>query len=170
MMPRRWRPLDFVSPWSRIPSPTSRTLSLLTQRRSINCASTGSSTKVTLSELVDIAAQVDEEKEPGSGSALRNASWHGLSNGRDFQARYKRISVRQSPGLKGESWGRALARCALKSPYRGDNREERPLTREIAAALRARMAHYDFQKENFGFDIATFEAIDLRPRRASSDT
>jgi len=120
----------------------------------------------TLQELVEVAAGIDEANG-SSGEAVRNGDWTGIVNGRAFEERYKEISAREPRGLKGKAWGEALAAYADKHRNRPDNGSERLFVREIQAALLGRIAHYDLQKERFGFDHDTFEPIDLRATGAS---
>lgn len=120
----------------------------------------------TVQELAEIAALIDESKGY-SGDAVRNADWTGVVSGRAFESKYKDLSERKPPGLKGEEWGKALASYMLDHPNRADDGRERPFWREIQAALQGRIAHYDFQKENFGFNPDTFEPIDLRQQATS---
>lgn len=123
----------------------------------------------TIQELAEIAARIDEVNGI-SGDAVRNADWPGVGSGRAFEARYRAISARRPRGLKGEEWGRALAAYAVEHPSRPDDGSERPFWREIRAVLKARIAHYDLQKEHLGFDRDTFEQIDVKVTNATSST
>ncbi len=114
----------------------------------------------TIRELVEVAARIDEAKGV-SGDAVRNADWAGVNDGKAFEAKYMAVSARRPRGLKGDEWGRALAASAVEHPNRSDDGSDRPLWREIRAALRGRIAHYDSQKEQIGFDPDTFEQVDL---------
>jgi hypothetical protein len=114
----------------------------------------------TIEELTDVAATVDE-KHGIAGDPVRNADWTGVKSGRAFEEKYKEVSARRPRALKGEEWGRALAAYALEHPTRSDNMIERPYWKQIQAALRARIVHYDLQKARFGFDPDTFESIKL---------
>ena len=90
----------------------------------------------TIQELAEVAARIDEASGV-SGDAVRNAKWTGISCGRDFENKYRTISARNR-GLKGEEWGRELARYAGEHPNRSDDGRERPFWHEIGAALRSR--------------------------------
>ena len=123
----------------------------------------------TVQELAEVAAGIDEAYD-FPGDAVRNADWTGISNKRDFEERYRQISARHPPGLKGEEWGRALAAYMDDHPRRSDDDSERRFWREIRAALMGRIAHYDIQKERYRFHQDTFELIDIQaadvPRKA----
>ena len=112
-----------------------------------------------IEELSEVAARIDEASGV-LGDAVRDADWTGVSRGRAFEKKYKAVSAR-SRGLKGEEWGRALARYAIEYPKRSDDGRERFFWREIQVALQARIADYDLQNERFGFDTETFEQIDI---------
>lgn len=114
----------------------------------------------TLDELVEVAARIDDA-EGYSGHAVRDADWSGVSGGRAFEKRYREVSARRPPSLKGKAWGEALASYAIDHPNLHDNDDERPFRRAIWAAIRSRSASYDLQKERFRFDSATFESVDL---------
>jgi len=118
-------------------------------------------------ELAEIAARIDETKG-FSGDPVRNANWEGVTNGRDFEMKYKIFSSRKPPGLKGEEWGRALADYMVEHPSRSDNGKERPFLNALRAALMGRIANYDLQKEHSGFDRETFEQIELKATRSDS--
>ena len=120
----------------------------------------------TIGELVEIAARLDEAHGI-SGGDLRNSDWTGISGGRQFEKKYEQVSARGSSGLKGEQWGRALARYAFEHPYREDNRAVRSFVAEMRAALNAWSSNYDYQKEQ-KFDPDTFELIDPRTSNARS--
>lgn len=118
----------------------------------------------SVQELAEIAAVLDESHGT-SGTAVREADWTGINNGRAFEDRYKLVSSRKPRGLKGKEWGEALAAYANSHPNRSDTGEERMFWREIRAALQGRIADYDFQQEIFVFDPETFELVDLRFKR-----
>lgn len=118
----------------------------------------------TIGELAEIAARIDEAHGV-AGDVVRLGDWEGVLTARAFQERYQRVSARRPPGLKGKEWGEALAAYAVENPKRSDDGKERSFWGEIRAALSARTAHYDFQKEHFGFDLDTFEQVDLRLAR-----
>ena len=106
-------------------------------------------------ELVEVAARIDEA-DGYAGDAVRKADWTSIRCGKKFEERYKTISERKR-GLKGEKWGRALAKYASEYPNRSDNGNERPFWHQIGAALRCGIASYDVQKERFRFNPNTFE-------------
>jgi hypothetical protein len=114
----------------------------------------------TLQELAEVAARIDEANSV-SGDAVRTGDWTGIASARAFEQRYKEISARRPRALKGKEWGEALAVYAAEHPNRPDDGSERPFVGEIRAALKGRIARYDFQKKRFGFDRDTFEQIDL---------
>ena len=118
----------------------------------------------TVHELAEIASRLDEQIG-NSGDAIRNADWIGVTNGRDFEAKYMNVSASKPRGLKGKEWGEALAAYILEHPFFADSGKERPFWREIQAAIRARGADFDFQKERYGFNAETFELVDLERTR-----
>lgn len=97
----------------------------------------------SVEELVDLAARFDEE-EGHSGEAIRSATWADITNGRMSADRYREISLR-GRDLKGEAWGRALARHAMSHPT-GSDGDRRPFIKTVEAVLRSRTVRYDFQK------------------------
>jgi hypothetical protein len=74
-------------------------------------------------ELAEIAAGLDEA-HGFSGTALRSADWSDVTSAGTFEAQYRKISLRMRGALKGEEWGRALARHADAHP----NPMSRPTT------------------------------------------
>lgn len=123
----------------------------------------------TLEELVEIAARIDEAQGV-SGDTVREGDWAGVRSGRGFEKTYTGVSARRPGSLKGEVWGRALARYAMEQPERPDTGKLRAFVGDIHAALRSRRAHYDFQKENFAFKPGTFEIVDLRSSAPSGES
>jgi hypothetical protein len=109
-------------------------------------------------ELIEVAAALDEAKG-FSAYALRNADWTGIGGGRAFERKYVAISERKPTGLKGEEWGRALAKYTDEHPCRSDSRNVRPLLHDIRAALHGWTSNYDAHKERFEFDPATFQQV-----------
>jgi hypothetical protein len=75
-----------------------------------------------------------------------------------FEEKYRGISARKCK-LKGETWGIELAKYA--STYRGhpDTGRERPLWRQVRAAVLSWSSSYDIQQERFAIDPVTFEQI-----------
>lgn len=112
----------------------------------------------TRDELVEIAAHFDESLG-FPGAVIREGTWTGIEGSKEFEVQYQRLSERGAKGLKGAEWGRALADYACEHPRSAGQVEDRPFWLEISAALRSRIANYDFQKAHFGFDRATFKAI-----------
>ncbi len=110
----------------------------------------------SLSELVEIAARLDEESGC-SGDVLRNEDWSGITSGREFERRYTELSARKPRSLKGKEWGIALSRYAEQNPNRSDTDEYRLLLLSIDAALQSRVANYDAQVKHFRFDPTTFK-------------
>ena len=122
----------------------------------------------TLGELVEVAARIDES-EGFSGQALRTADWTGIVSGRTFEDRYTAISGRMGRRLKGQVWGRALAKFAMEDLRRADDGCERPLVRDIRMAVHARISNYDEQVERFTIDPLTFE-LTLRSQEPNAKT
>jgi hypothetical protein len=116
-------------------------------------------------ELAEVAARMDGALG-FDGDVVRDADWTGICSGRAFQRKYTTISTTRPPGLKGEEWGRALAKYAIEHPQRSDDGSERPLWQEIRAAMHGWNSNYDIQKERFMFDPKTFRQI----ARASGPT
>ncbi|WP_157861419.1 hypothetical protein [Desulfurivibrio alkaliphilus] len=110
-----------------------------------------------LEELVEIAAQLDEELG-FCGAAVRKTDWTGIARSRDLESLYKAVSERKQ-SLKGAEWGRALAQYAISHPDRADTQAERPIWRELRAALQARTVNYDYQSQEYMFDGSTFACI-----------
>jgi hypothetical protein len=119
----------------------------------------------TLDELVEIAACMDEVNGY-SGSPVRDAIWTDVTCSREFEQHYLKVSARRPAGLKGKGWGIALAEYMDKHPERADNQNGRPFWRELSAAVNARAAHYDLQKQDYLINPNTFEIErnDGRPR------
>ncbi len=117
----------------------------------------------TPTELAEVAAGLDEA-HGFSGAHLRNAVWTGIKSASEFEARYRRLTASGRSSLKGEEWGRALAQYARKHPdWNAGSGEARPLISTIQIALRLRTAHYDIEKEYFGFDPKTFKRVRHKP-------
>jgi hypothetical protein len=88
----------------------------------------------TVDELVRVAAELDKT-EGFDSDALRNSDWTGIDTGKAFENRYLAVSNR-GRALKGEKWGRALARYAEERPNRRDG-AERPFTVALRHAVLA---------------------------------
>jgi hypothetical protein len=119
----------------------------------------------TITELVEVAARMDE-RNGFSGDPVRNADWSGVRNANAFDRMYCRMSSRRPRSLKGPKWGRALADHANENPRRDDDGRVRPLLEEIRSALRARVAHYEYQREHFTFDRQTFKTVPVEPEQS----
>lgn len=111
-------------------------------------------------ELAEVAARIDESNG-FCGDSVRKADWAGVCSGSAFEKKYREISAGTPAGLKGQVWGGALAAFALEHQKRSDNDNERPFWLEIQAAFRARVANYDFQKDHYGFNVDTFESVEV---------
>jgi hypothetical protein len=109
----------------------------------------------SLDELVEIAARLDD-KLGFDGSKVKQARWAGIARGRQFEDHYAKVSDRKGP-LKGKDWGEALAEYALQNQRNTSMNTERPLLRQVLAALRGWDSNYDFQKKTYAFDAQTFE-------------
>jgi hypothetical protein len=117
----------------------------------------------TPAELAEVAAGLDEA-HGFSGAHLRNAAWTGIKSESEFETQYRRLTASGRSSLKGEEWGRALAQYAMKHPNStAGSGEARPLISAIQIALRLRTAHYDIEKEHFGFDPKTFKRVRQKP-------
>jgi hypothetical protein len=116
----------------------------------------------TIRELVEVAAQLDKE-QGFSGDAVLNSDWTEVGDAGSFEKKYRAISERKPAGLKGEEWGRALARYVDEHPRRSDTEVIRPLLHEIRSALHGWISNYDAHKEHFGIDPTTFQQV---PRTA----
>ena len=112
----------------------------------------------SMEELVEIAAGIDDA-EGYSGEAVRAADWSGIQGAGSFESRYCQVSARTPRGLKGEAWGRALARYAVSQPQRCGRGTERPLISAVVTALRSRIWNYDYSRDHFRFDAETFEMV-----------
>jgi hypothetical protein len=112
-----------------------------------------------LSELIDVAVEIDAENGFSDAGPLRNADWVGISKGRDFEKRYCASSTARPRSLKGEHWGRALATYANRLPRRSDTGEVRPLLYEVRAAVHGWISNYDLQKQAFEIDPDSFKQV-----------
>jgi hypothetical protein len=109
---------------------------------------------LTIEELVSVAAQLDEEAG-FSGAALREGDWTGITKGKDFEKKYTGLSE-TGRNLKGEKWGRALARYMEQNPLRADGKQ-RPFREALMHAALAQSSNYDFDKQTFQIDPHTFQ-------------
>jgi hypothetical protein len=117
----------------------------------------------TVQELAEVAARLDEAAG-FPGDPVRKAIWTGINSGRTFEESYSKTSVRGPRKLKGEEWGKALAKYAAEHPNRSDDGSERLFWKQIDSALRSRISNYDLSREEFGFDRDTFAIVDLRKK------
>lgn len=108
-----------------------------------------------LEELIEIAARMDE-RLGFNGYPLRTADWGAISEAGAFETRYRRSSE-TGRGLKGENWGRALAKYAAEKSNYSDGISERPIITHVKTALRARTSHYERHADKFTFDPVTFK-------------
>jgi hypothetical protein len=113
-----------------------------------------------LDELVQVASTFDEQHGV-SGDPVRQANWGGVSGAKEFEARYRAVSLRRR-SIKGKKWGEALAAYAGMRPNRLDTGDERPIWRAIGNAQRSRLANYDRQKERYRFDPDTFASVEIK--------
>jgi hypothetical protein len=111
-------------------------------------------------ELVEVAASIDESFG-FSAAVLRSADRNSVIAGKDFETQYRRLSVRRPPSLKGEEWGRALARYAIERPARSDDGRERPFWRQLRAAVNSWNSSYDAHREHCKVDPPTVNIVDL---------
>lgn len=114
----------------------------------------------TLKELVEIASKLDENNSHPSLKTDIDA-WLDISNGKLFEERYVRLTKSGNRSLKGEAWGRALARYAQEKPNISIDRV-RPFIDQVGAALRARHSHYDYTREHWTFDPETFQTVEIK--------
>jgi len=120
-----------------------------------------------VAELAEVAARIDESSG-FSGDVVRNTNWSGIASASKFEKRYCAVSARNASALKGQHWGRALGRYAAEHPTRSDSGHERAILGEIRAAFHARMSSYDFQREYFTFDPASFALVKRQPSVATT--
>jgi hypothetical protein len=109
-------------------------------------------------ELAEVAARLDEAKG-FLGDAVRSADWTGIGDVGAFERMHRAISQRKPGALKGEEWGRALAKYAVEHPRRSDTGCVRPLLHGVRAALNAWVSDYDAQKRRFAIDPTTLEQM-----------
>ncbi len=123
----------------------------------------------TLEELVEVAAQIDEARG-ASGEAVRQANWTGISKGGDFATQYWDVTPKQPwpQNLKGENWGRALAKYAAEHPRKPGEQEQRTFLRTIDTAAFLRSVNYDYQKERIACDPDTLKTIDLQAKQPAT--
>jgi len=117
----------------------------------------------TIDELVEIAARFDDA-QGFKGEHVRKASWEGIKKGRDFEARYRKVSERKRD-IKGEHWGKALAEYIREHPRRPDGKE-RPILQLLRAAMLSWNSNYDRHKQDFRIDPNTFQSV---PRATTGD-
>ncbi len=116
----------------------------------------------TLEELIEIAAKMDEDNGYLQLSTGID-KWEGIKTGKSFEQRYIQLSRSGSSSLKGDIWGRALAKYAIAHPYlRGSTEKNRPLIDQVGAALRARYSNYDYTKDHWTFNPETFQRVEIK--------
>ena len=118
-------------------------------------------------ELVEVAAEIDE-LHGFSGDTVRKANWDDVKTGRAFEEAYSKVSERTPGSLKGEEWGRGLAKLIKDHPNREDDGRRRPFLDEIRGAVLCRFWNYDSTKESRKFDEKTLQQIDREPEVESS--
>ncbi len=110
-----------------------------------------------MDELVEIAACLHIQNG-GSGDSIREAKWSDINSGKAFETRFKELT--QSPGLKGEKWGEALANHLLKNPYHRppldlpEEQRYRPFYQvlEMVILLYPHNINYEHHKKTSTFD------------------
>jgi hypothetical protein len=110
----------------------------------------------TLLELVSVAASLDEQ-DGLPGRPVREADWDGIGKGGDFEKKYAAVSESHR-SLKGEKWGRALARYAELHPGRADGRP-RPFRDALMHATLAQSSNYDNDRETYRIDPETYQRV-----------
>lgn len=109
----------------------------------------------TLEELVEIAAQIDEEQGADT-EKLRTGNQDKIDTGKKFEAYYCQYS-NIGKALKGEKWGRSLANYALDHPFRRDDNCRRPFIEALDWALWSSTVRYEYQRDNFYIDLHDFK-------------
>lgn len=110
----------------------------------------------TLKELIEVAARMDE-KNGANADKLRNGDWTGISNGREFEENYRKLTAIGQRGLKGEEWGTALAEFALDNPYIDGDKTKRPFLDTLNYALQSRRVRYNYQRNNYCINPDSFK-------------
>jgi hypothetical protein len=116
----------------------------------------------TVQELVELAAHRDRERGYEVDDLL-NGDWTGINDGGEFEKKYRWTSTRKTAALKGEDWGRALARYMDQHPKGPDTGAVRPLLHEIRAAIHRWNSNYDAHREHFAIDPVMFKQIPRTP-------
>ena len=111
----------------------------------------------TLDELIDISANFDD-LNGFNGDSIRNASWSGVSSAKGFKNNYRSLSERKVK-IGAENWGLALAEYLQAYPTRASEDDLRPFWQHLRSAIRCKRTYYDEQKENYTFDLTSFELI-----------
>ncbi len=109
----------------------------------------------TIKELVEVASKIDED-DGYSGGAVRSADWSTVGNGRTFERIYCRVSASMRGRLKGEIWGRALAKYASTKQDHPESGDLRPILRDVRTALWGWRYDYDYFRQNFQIEPNTF--------------
>lgn len=112
----------------------------------------------SLTELIEIAADLEEGKE------FKNSEKHkSIANAKEFEEWFCSVSKRSKGGLKGEVWGRALAKYANKHPKMKEGLE-RPMIVQWRAAVYSWSCNYLRHFDRYTLDPHTFEPI-TRPEK-----
>ena len=113
----------------------------------------------TVGELLEIAASI-AESHGLPATDLRAADWSNIESGAEFEKQY----VKRSGGsLKGEEWGRALATYAKQHLRRADG-AERPLWKDISAAIYCWNSNHDYETSHFMIDPQTLARVPRQKR------
>jgi hypothetical protein len=99
------------------------------------------------------AIQLKEQMEDAFYPELDLSLFDEAQSGRELESIY--VRERQAQGLKGESWGRALARVAF-SDAEGKPEEDFPFVHFAASCIRATTSNYDSFKHMHRIDPGTF--------------
>lgn len=92
---------------------------------------------------------------------IREADWSGIRKGKDFDGKFQ--TVARTPALKGEEWGKALMRFALKNPERPSTNSLRPVIKALQAAHRVYLVDHKGQHDRYLMDQTTLTIVDRLP-------
>ena len=120
----------------------------------------------SLEELVEIAAQFDEERG-FAADCVRNADWNGVASGKGLEKRYREVSSSKK-NLKSVRFGALLAEWAAKHPVHPHSKESRRILQSAFAARSASTSNYDRQRERFTFDPETLKLVERKKSPADS--
>lgn len=110
----------------------------------------------TLEELIEVAAYMDE-KNGANTDKLKNGDWSNISNGRQFEEKYKKLTEIGERGLKGKQWGASLAEFARRNPYIDKKEKTRPFFETVKYALQSRRVSYTYQRKNYSINPESFQ-------------